>query len=93
MNEYKSRELGQAAEQIVNNEVWQKSWAAVRDNCMVKIEQAASNDVETVMHFKRMLAAITAAKANIERYMNEGKISATFIEHEEKKSLKKRVFG
>ena len=93
MSLYKERELGQAAEQILSSDVWKEAWTAYRGRILEEIEGARSNDTDTVMHLKRLLAAASAAKSHMERLMTEGAVAAKSIEFQEKQSKLKRVFG
>ena len=93
MSLYKARELGQAAEQILSSDVWQEAWTAYRGRILEEIEGARSNDTDTVMHLKRLLAAASAARAHMERLMKEGAVAAKSIEFQERQSKLKRVFG
>lgn len=87
MSVYTEREQGQRAEQILSNPVWQEAWEAYRLRILEEIDAARSNDTDTVMHLKRLLAAATAAKKHLERIMADGAFAAKTIELDEKKKL------
>ena len=93
MSLYKERERGQAAEQVLASDVWNEAWAAYRARILEEIESARSSDTDTVMHLKRLLAAASAARAHLERLVNEGAVAAKTIEFQEKQGKLKRMFG
>ena len=92
-NLYKERELGEEASRILNSEVWQEAWDAYRLNILDAIEAAKSNDSDTVMHLKRLLAAATAARGHLERLVKEGIVAVHSIELEEKRGKLRKLFG
>ena|SRR6476661_7747587 len=84
-NLYKEREQGDEARRILASPVWAGAWDAYRARILEEIEQAASANVELVMHLKRLLSAGTAARAHLERIMREGEFAARSIEFDERK--------
>lgn len=92
-NLHREREIGEEAQRILNSEVWQEAWDAYRTNILALIEQAKSNDTDTVMHLKRLLAAATACRGHLERLMKEGAIAVHAIDMEEKRGRLRKLFG
>lgn len=92
-NLYKERETGEEAQRILTSEVWQEAWDAYRTNILALIEAAKSNDTETVMHLKRLLAAATACRGHLERLVKEGQVAVHAIDMEEKRSRLRKLFG
>lgn len=91
-NHYKERELGQAAQAILSNPVWEEAWTAYRARILEEIEASPSGNTELVMHLKRLLSAASGAKGHLERIMKDGAFAANQIELEDKKGLR-RIFG
>jgi hypothetical protein len=71
----------------------QMKQAELRERALSVIENAKSNDSETIMHAKRLLTAAAAAKTHMEALMVDGQVAAKTLEMHEKKPLLKRVFG
>lgn len=92
-NLHREREIGEEAQRILNSEVWQEAWDAYRTNILALIEQAKSNDTDTVMHLKRLLAAATACRGHLERLMKEGAVAVHAIDMEEKRGRLRKLFG
>lgn len=92
-NLYKERELGEEAQRILNSEVWQEAWDSYRLNILDAIEAAKSNDTDSVMHLKRLLAAATAARGHLERLVKEGAVAVHAIQLDEKRSTLRKLFG
>jgi hypothetical protein len=87
MSLYKERESGDEAARILNSPVWAEAWSAYRARILEEIEAAPSNSTDTVMHLKRLLTASLAARAHLERIMNEGKVAAASIEFDDKRKV------
>ena len=92
-NLYKEREIGEEAQRILGSEVWQEAWEAYRANILALIEGAKSNDTDSVMHLKRLLAAATACRGHLERLIKEGAVAVHSIELEEKRGKLRKLFG
>ena len=92
-NLYKERELGEEASRILTSEVWGEAWDAYRINILDAIESAKSNDVDSVMHLKRLLAAASAARGHLERLVKEGAVAVHAINLEEKRGTLRKLFG
>ena len=92
INLYKERERGDAARAILESPIWIEAWTAYRLRILELLEDAKSNDTDTVMHLKRLLKSGSDARAHLERIMKEGQISAKNIEVDEhRESLARRV--
>lgn len=81
------------AQKFLESDEWQEAWRLYRERALSIIENAKSDDAETVMHAKRLLVAATAAKTHLEVLMVNGEVAAKTLEMQEKKPLLKRVFG
>lgn len=92
MSLHKEREIGQAAEQVLTNPVYQEAWAAYRLRILEEIEAADSKNIDLVVHLKRLLSAASAARGHMERLVKEGAFAAKQLEFEEKRGIR-RIFG
>jgi hypothetical protein len=81
------------ARKFLESEEWKEAWRLYRERALSVIENAKSNDSETIMHAKRLLTAAAAAKTHMEALMVDGQVAAKTLEMHEKKPLLKRVFG
>lgn len=71
---------GRRAEHIITSDEWREAWNSYRDLLLREIESASANDVESVMHCKRLLVAANAARTHLERMMADGVVAAKEIE-------------
>lgn len=93
-DDYKVRELGDKARMIVESEAWQEAWNAYRVRILSLIEEAQSNDTDTVMHLKRLLTAANAAQGHLEMIVKDGIVATATIEaNDRKRSMLRRVLG
>lgn len=85
--------LGRAAraKAILDSAEWQEAWTSYRDRIIAEMEKAQSNDVETVMHLKRLLNSAKAAQSHLESLISEGKVKAAELEMERKRSLMSKL--
>lgn len=82
---------GARAKAILESDEWKEAWSLYRERIFEQMEKAGSNDVETVMHLKRLLASAKAAQAHFEALMSDGKVAAAEIELVRKKSILDRL--
>lgn len=81
------------AQKFLESDEWQEAWTLYRERALSLIENAKSNDVESIMHAKRLLVAAAAAKTHLEVLMVNGKVAADTIKLHEKKPFLQRVTG
>lgn len=96
MNEAQEREVvakAARAKKFLESEEWQEAWRIYRERALALIENAKSDDTDTVMQAKRLLAAATAAKTHLEVLMVNGQVALKTLEMIEKKPLLRRVMG
>lgn len=86
MDDFKAEKVGDEARRVLESDVYKEAWSTYRANILALIEQAKSNDTETVMHLKRLLAAASAANGHLEMLMKNGVIAANAILQQEKRS-------
>ena len=68
------------AQQIIDSPLWIEAWDLYRSRLIQVIESCQSDNVEQVMHAKRMLFAGSAARKHLEAVMADGKLAAKDIE-------------
>ena len=92
-NEYKDRERGQAAEQLLKHPLWEEAWLTYRQRVFDELERHAGSPNQAVKDLLLARLSVSGAVRNeIERIMKEGKLAGEIIEQEEKrKSLGDRV--
>lgn len=75
MNTEERLKQASEAKAILENPRWISAWAQYRQQLLDEIERADPEDVETVLRYKRLLAAGTAARAILERTITDGKVA------------------
>lgn len=80
MNEVEQVRRAEQAKQILDSPLWAEAWELYRTRTLTIIEGAGSDDVDTVMHAKRMLFAGAAARKHLEAIIADGKVAAADIE-------------
>lgn len=96
MSEVEQREAvarAARARKFIESDEWQEAWRLYRERALSVIENAKSDDTDTVMQAKRLLAAATAAKKHLEVLMVDGEVAMKTLEMMEKKPLLRRVMG
>lgn len=96
MTEAEEREIvakAARAKKFLESEEWREAWRLYRERILSLIENAKSDDADTVMQAKRLLTAATAAKTHLEVLMVNGQVAMKTLEMIEKKPLLKRVLG
>jgi hypothetical protein len=73
-------ETGRRAAQIIESDEWRAAWDAYRSHLLTEIERSAANDIESVMHCKRLLTAAVAARLHLERLVSDGAVAIKEIE-------------
>lgn len=92
-NEYKDRERGQAAEQILKHPLWEEAWGNYRQRLFEELERHAGSANQAVKDLLLARLSVSVAVRNeIEAILKNGKLAEKIIEDEEqRKSLGDRV--
>lgn len=96
MDETKERQAlarGARAKALLEAEEYTEAWDIYRQRIFDAFEAAKSDDVDTIMQLKRLLASATAARAHMQALVIDGQVAGKTLELLEKKPLLKRVFG
>lgn len=96
MNNELAVKRGNNAKLILDNAAWNEAWEAYRARIFEEIEKAGSDEIEKVLHLKRLLSAAGGARGHLERLMAEGKVAAANIKFEEearKRGFMERILG
>lgn len=70
------------AKALLENPLWAEAWEAYRQKLFDVIDKTDSNEAETILQAKRLLAAGKAARGYFERLIQDGAVAAKTIELE-----------
>lgn len=96
-NEFKDRELGDAAGLVLKNEAWTMAWNAYRARLFEEIEACSGSPLPHMLRQRELLDArlsvTRSVQGHLERIMKEGAVAAANIELDERRANLKRITG
>ena len=67
------------AKAILDHALWREAWDVYRARLLAQMEAASDEDVDGVMHAKRLLLVAQEARSYLEQLVQQGAISAETI--------------